>query len=196
MIQEQIYIKLLKGEWSAPASIPKEFLRDFQFCKIALEKHRLDLFSEEQQRKMNLLAVEHYFNCHVDLCLRYNIPEITSLLPRKILGYLSLWSSENLDLPQLEFVGENLSLGFSKVTKIVSLKSVGGMLDLGNSSVRELPQLRAIRDFLNLQNSQIRELPSLEAVFEIVVERERVGYWKDYFTKTNRPHLAEKVFGA
>jgi hypothetical protein len=157
-----------------PEEIPKELLSDFQFCKVALEKIVIDKFVEEQQREMNLQAVEIYLHASNWICLKYDIDEIVKLVPENVLGNLGLYESEIKELPQL--------------------KSVGLSLHLENSQIRDLPQLESVGDFLNLHNSQIKELPKLESAGKkIFVDRGDLQYWKGYFTKANRPHLADKV---
>ena len=174
MTQEQLYIKLLQEEKFSPEEIPKEFLRDFQFCKIALERVGISNFSEGQQREMNLQAVETYLYSSESVFLQYDIPEITKLVPENVSGRLGLYNSQIMELPQL--------------------KSVRGDLDLQNSQTRELPQLERVGGSLNLWNSKIKELPQLESVGgKIWVNRKNLQYWKDYFVQANRPHLADKV---
>jgi hypothetical protein len=154
MTQEEIYIKLIQGRRVPPEEISKEFLRDFQFCRAALEKIGIGLFSEEQQREMNLQAVEFYFLSSKRIFLEYDIPEIARLVPENISGSLELWQSKVKELPQL--------------------KNVGGGLNLWKSQIRELPQLESVEG-------------------KIWANRSNFQYWKDYFTKTNRPHLTKKV---
>jgi hypothetical protein len=235
MAQEEIYIKLIQGEKVAPEEIPKEFLRDFQFCKIALEKNRIDLFSEEQQREMNLQAVEIHLHSSKWICLKCDIPEIVRLVPENVSGNLDLYNSQIKELPQLKSVGRDLYLRNSQIRELPQLKSVGGGLfldssqigelsqlesvgkglDLWSSPIRELPQLKSVGESLDLgdskirellklervgwglflRNSQIKELPQLESVgYRILVNREDLQHWKDYFAQTNRAHLAAKVF--
>ena len=234
MTQEEIYIKLIQGRRVPPEEISKEFLRDFQFCRAALEKIGIGLFSEEQQREMNLQAVEFYFLSSKRIFLEYDIPEIARLVPENISGSLELWQSKVKELPQLKSVGGLLDLRNSQIRELPQLKSAGEFLNLENSQIRELPQLEGVGGSLNLRNSQIRELPQLEGVggslnlensqikellqlksvgwhldlyksqirelpqlklvkSEIFVNKKDLRYWKDYFTQTNRPHLAEKV---
>jgi len=215
MTQEEIYIKLIQGEKVAPEEISKEFLRDFQFCKIALEKIGIYKFSKEEQREMNLQAVEIHLHSSESIFLQYDIPEIVRLVPENISGNLELWDSQikelpqlksvgwNLylsnsliwELPQLKSVGRNLNLKYSQIKELPQLKSVGRNLNLGDSEIMELPQLKSVEWGLFLQNSQIREFPQLERVgVEIFVSRKNLQYWKGYFAQTNRSHLVEKVF--
>jgi hypothetical protein len=214
MSQEEIYIKLLQGERVSPEDIPKEFLRNFQFCKVALEELSIKNFSESQQREMNLQAVEMHFHASKWIWLQCDIPEIVRLVPENALGDLDLGNSQIGELPQLESargslylensqikklpqlksVGWYLNLRDSQIKKLPQLKSIGGSLSLENSQIRELPQLERIGKLLTLWNSQIREFPKLESVGKkIFVDKGDLQYWKDYFTQTNRPHLAEKV---
>ena len=193
--QEQLYIKIFQGEKVAPEEIPKEFLKDFQFCKIALEKNRIDLFSEGQQREMNLQTVEIYLHSSEIVRLQYDIPEITKLVPENFLERLILYNSQIMEFPQLKSVGENLDLEKSQIRELPKLESVVGGLNLTSSQIKELPQLKSVGGNLLLRNSKIRKLPQLESVgFTILVNREDLQYWKTHFTKTNRPHLASKVF--
>ena len=136
MTPEQLYIKLLQNKKVYPYEISKKFLRDFQFCKAVLEKIGIGLFSEEQQREMNLQAVELYLYSSESVRLLYDIPEITKLVPENVLGGLYLKYSQIRGLPQL--------------------KSAGGYLSLENSEIRELPKLESIGEGLDLRNSQIR----------------------------------------
>jgi hypothetical protein len=172
--QEQLYIKLLQNEKTPPKKIPKEFLRDFQFCKAVLEKIGIGLFSEEQQREMNLQAVEIHLHSSRWIRLQYDIPKITKLVPENVLGDLDLLNSQIRELTQV--------------------RSVVGYLYLVNSQIRELTQLGSVGGHLNLNYSQIKELPQLKSVGrKIFVNKEDLQRWEDYFTQTNRPHLTEKV---
>jgi hypothetical protein len=194
MTQEQLYIKLLQNEKVCSDEIPKEFLIDFQFCKIALERVGIDKFAEEQQREMNLQAVEMHLHASKWICLKYDIDEMVKLVPENVSGNLDLYNSQIKELPQLKSVEGYLNLHDSQIKEFPQLKSVGGSLSLRNSQIKEFPQLKSIGGSLSLRNSQIKEFPQLEKVeYEIFANREDLQYWKDYFTQTNRLHLAEKV---
>jgi Leucine-rich repeat (LRR) protein len=194
MIQEKLYIRLLQKERILPEEIPKEFLRDFQFCKIALEKLEIGNFSESQQREMHLEAVEFYLNSPKTIALLYDIPEIVRLVPENFLGHLSLDNSQIRELPQLKSVAGCLNLQYSQIKGLPNLKSVGGCLSLLDSKIEELPLLEAVGIDLGLDNSQIRELPRLEIVWgDIFIGKHLYDYWRNYFAKVNKPHLKAKV---
>jgi hypothetical protein len=195
MTQEQLYTKLLQNELPSSKGISKEFLRDFQFCKIALEKIGIDDFSEGQQMEMNLEAVAVYFSTSMDVWIKYNITKINKLIPRRFSGSMSLWGSGIRELSHLESVGGCLDLQNSQVKELLNLESVGGHLSLENSQIRELPKLESVGKILSLYNSQIKELPSLRSVgYGFLTSGRDSQCWKDYFIQSDRPRLAEKVF--
>jgi hypothetical protein len=71
---------------------------------------------------------------------------------------------------------------------------VSGNLNLFNSKIQELPNLREVEGSLFLWNAEIKEFPRLEIVGQsILVELEKINYWRDYFNKTGRSHLTEKL---
>jgi len=164
MAQEEIYIKLIQGEKVAPEEIPKEFLSDFQFCKIALEKNRIDKFSEKQQREMSLQAVEAHLHSLGFIHFKYDISDMARILPENVFGELSLYQSLIKELPQLKSVGSSLHLSCSQVQELPQLKSVGGDANLRDSQIQELPKLESVGEGLDLRYSKIEKLPQLKLI--------------------------------
>jgi len=93
-------------------------------------------------------------------------------------------------LPSLEFVGGDLQA--IELKEALSLKEIGGNLFVNNSI--KVPKLFKIGRNIYISSKKVFEFPALETVGgAIVVPKENLKYWEDYFMNTKRIHLMQKV---
>jgi hypothetical protein len=164
MTQEEVYIRLLKGDSTFLEGIPKEFFRDFQFCKVALESVKIDYFLKKQQMEMNYQAVEAYLNALRHIGLSSEAANIFSSLPSGVLGSLTLITNQLEGLSNLKSVAGNFYLRSHKNGELSQLEFVGGDLSLWDSRIVGLPRLKTVKGDCLLQTTQIEELPKLQEV--------------------------------
>jgi hypothetical protein len=188
---EDFYIKLLEAKLRP--NIPTGVLGNYEVALLYLQKFGTGNLPEENWLELNPDAFGVWAQDAEFIVLPSDIPELSSKLPERISGCLHLENSQIFELPKLLEVGGYLDLSNSQIQELPKLERVGGYLDLGNSQIKELPNLKRVLGDLDLRNSKIQEMPKLSEVEGPIYAEEKLDYWKDYFNKTGRPHLAEKV---
>ena len=189
---EDLYIELLNSK-SHP-KIPPGVLGNYEVALLYLQRFGTFNLGLEKFPELNPDAFGVWAQDAESIRLSWDIPELICRIPEKVSGSLDLRYSQIQKLPKLEKVSGYLDLRLSQIQELLKLERVGGYLDLENSQIQEFPNLMEIGGNLYLENSQIQELPNLMEIGGcILAEREKLPYWKDYFNKTGRSHLAEKV---
>jgi hypothetical protein len=169
---ESFYIELL--EIDELPKIPPGVLGNYEVALLYLQKFGTEKLPEEKFRELNLDAFGSWVKNTEKIRLPFNIPELVSRIPERILGSLCLTNSQILEIP--------------------NLVEVGGYLDLYNSQIKNLPNLKVVGEHLYLKNSKIQELPNLSVVGVCIwAKKEKLDYWKDYFRNIGRQHLVEKL---
>jgi len=179
---EEFYIELLNSK-SHP-KVPPGVLGNYEVALLCLQKFGTSGLTELVCRELNPDAFGVWIQSAGWIDLTWDIPELVSRIPEKILGSLYLegsqiqelpnlteveWSlflsnSQIQALPKLERIGENLYLSYSQIEKLPNLVKIGMDLILSDSQIQELPKLVEVVGSLNLRDSQIQELPKLKRV--------------------------------
>ena len=193
MKQEELYIDILKGRTLWAREVPKKFLKDFQFCKVALDRWGIQGFCWPQQLQMNREAIQAWMASENNLNLDHAHDFVYDLLPEKVVGSISMSDSSINEVARLKQVVTHFDLIYSKINKIPFLKSVGGNLNLRGSDSIDLPSLERVGMGIVLEGSKVKELPLLVEADWILVKEEEYFYWVDYFNNSDRKKLADLV---
>jgi hypothetical protein len=166
------YVKILQAD--RPPRIPPGVLGNYEVALLYLQRFGTFNLGQENFPELNPDAFGVWAQDAESIRLFFNVQELVTRIPERVLGSLDLFGSQIKELPKLE--------------------KVGGDLDLSYSQAQKLPRLTEIGGDLLLKHSQIQELPHLVKVGNLIyAEKEKLDRWKDYFCRNGRVYLAEKV---
>ena len=127
--------------------------------KYIITERQLKLIKEDNIRKIDF----EVFNNDWDLLQKFL--ERRGNPPYIIMGDLDLRNNKTIEsLGNLQSVGGDLALSFSKIKSLGDLQSVGGDLNLYNSNIESLGNLVSVGGDLFLYDTNITSLEKLESV--------------------------------
>ena len=126
MIKEDFYIELLNPK--SLSGVPPGVLGNYEIALLYLQRFGTVNLPEENCRELSLEAFGVWAQCADRIDLIWDVPELISRIPEKVLGCLYLNNSQ--------------------IQELSNLKKVVGDLDLRNSQIQELPKLKEVRKYI------------------------------------------------
>ena len=127
--------------------------------KYIITERQLKLIKEDKIRKIDFEVFNNDWNVLQKFLERRGNP------PYIITGDLDLRNNKTIEsLGNLQSVGGDLALSFSKIKSLGDLQSVGGTLFLTDTNIKDLGNLQSVGSDLNLYNSNIESLGNLVSV--------------------------------